>query len=125
MAENTPGYDLDLSFITEIADGSDEFIVESIDMFLNQTPDLLETIKRGISEHNWPIVASASHKLKPNLGFFGMKISQGIFQEIETMAKTGAPEPETLSAKYKDIQLLLKGTLSELAKIREEKAAGL
>lgn len=125
MAENTPEHDLDLSFINEIADGSDEFIVESIDMFLSQTPDLLETINKGINEHNWNAVASASHKLKPNLGFFGMKISQERFQEIETMAKTGSPEPETLTAKYQDIQPVLNDTLNELAKIREEKAAAL
>jgi hypothetical protein len=30
--------DLDLSFLYEIADGSDEFIVDSIGMFLDQTP---------------------------------------------------------------------------------------
>lgn len=125
MAENTPEHDLDLSFINEIADGSDEFIIESIDMFLMQTPDLLESINKGIAEHNWPLVASASHKLKPNLGFFGMKICQERFQEIETMAKSGSPEPETLSVKYKEIQQVLNDTLHELAKIREEKAAAL
>jgi len=125
MAKNTPEHDLDLSFINEIADGSDEFIIESIDMFLVQTPDLLESINKGIAEHNWPLVASASHKLKPNLGFFGMKISQETFQEIETMAKTGSPEPEKLSAKYRSIQPVLSDTLNELAKIREKKAATL
>ena len=34
--------DLDLTYLNEIADGSDEFIIESIDVFLDQTPVILQ-----------------------------------------------------------------------------------
>ena len=70
MSHILPDQDLDLSFLYEIADGSTEFIIESIDMFLEHTPQLLETISTGITNCDWTSVGSAAHKLKPNLGFF-------------------------------------------------------
>ena len=82
MSHIFPEHDLDLSFLFEIADGSDEFIVESIEMFLQQTPELLQTIAIAIENKDWVLTASAAHKLKPNLGFFGMPVSQAIIQEV-------------------------------------------
>lgn len=125
MSNNLPDQDLDLSFLYEIADGSDEFIVESIGMFLQQTPDLLQTISSGIASQNWPVVASASHKLKPNLGFFGMPLSQATIQEVELMAKAGAENPEELIAKFAIVNQSVSANLIELEKIKAEKEAGL
>ena len=88
MTNTSPDQDLDLSFLEEIADGSVEFMVESIDMFLQHTPEALQTIKAAIGNGDWPVATSAAHKLKPNLGFFGMTVSQGLMQELELMAKT-------------------------------------
>src|ERR1700761_7695993 len=107
MSNFSPGPDLDLTFLNEIADGSDEFIIESIDMFIDQTPELLQIIKTAIVDKRWPATAAAAHKLKPNLGFFGMAISQELFQEIELMAKAGDPDPAVLMAKYDEARELV------------------
>lgn len=125
MSDISPEQDLDLSFLYEIADGSDEFIVESIEMFLQQTPELLQMINNGIAAKDWTIVASASHKLKPNLGFFGMPNSQATTQEVELMAKAGAPDPEALNAKFAQVHQVVSANLITLAKIKQEKEAGL
>ncbi len=117
--------DLDLSFLYEIADGSNEFIVESIDMFLQQTPQLLQTITEAIGSKDWTLAASASHKLKPNLGFFGMPVSQATIQEVELMAKAGAPDPDLLVSKFNEVNDTLKLNLVELQKIKTEKEAQL
>lgn len=120
-----PEHDLDLSFLFEIADGSDEFIVESIDMFLLQTPDLLNTITNAIQNKDWTLAASAAHKLKPNLGFFGMPASQANIQEVELMAKADAPDPELLIAKFNAVHGVISANLPRLETIRAEKQAGL
>ena len=125
MSQNSSPQDLDLSFLYDIADGSIEFIVESIDMFLNQTPELLQTITAAMAAKDWTTTAQAAHKLKPNLGFFGMPICQAIMQEIELMAKAGAPDPELLQSKFDDVQITISGNLILLAKIKEEKEAEL
>ncbi|MDP9080543.1 MAG: Hpt domain-containing protein [Bacteroidota bacterium] len=125
MSHIFPEHDLDLSFLFEIADGSDEFIVESIEMFLQQTPDLLQTITGAIENKDWTLAASAAHKLKPNLGFFGMPASQANIQEVELMAKAGAPDPELLISKFNAVHAVISANLPRLETIRAEKQAGL
>jgi HPt (histidine-containing phosphotransfer) domain-containing protein len=120
-----PTPDLDLSFLYEIADGSDEFVIESIDMFLTQTPELLETIDGAIANSNWVTAASAAHKLKSNLGFFGMPISLGMILEVELRAKSGNPDTETILSKFNEVKGLISANLISLKKIRNEKEAGL
>ncbi|MDB5017706.1 MAG: hypothetical protein JWQ84_2538 [Mucilaginibacter sp.] len=125
MSHILPDQDLDLSFLYEIADGSTEFIVESIDMFLHHTPEMLETITTAIADKDWTVAAGAAHKLKPNLGFFGMPISQATIQEVELMAKAGAPDPELLISKFNEVKQMVSVNLVTLKKIRAEKEAEL
>ncbi|QJD97506.1 Hpt domain-containing protein [Mucilaginibacter robiniae] len=114
--------DLDLTFLEEIADGSDEFIVESIDMFLQQTPQLMSEIEQGITSQNWPIAAAAAHKLKANLGFFGMHTCQGLMQQIEGLAKSGAPD-SSINEKFTIVNSIMNANLQKLVQIRAEKEA--
>jgi len=114
--------DLDLSFLEEIADGSDDFIVESIDMFLSQTPQMLAEIGQHIGLQNWPAAGAAAHKLKPNLGFFGMLTSQAIMQEIETMAKGGMPDSATINNRYRTVKEIIDGNLIRLTQVKAEKS---
>jgi HPt (histidine-containing phosphotransfer) domain-containing protein len=125
MSQNSSPQDIDLSFLYDIADGSIEFIVESIDMFLHQTPELLQTITSAIAAKDWTATAQAAHKLKPNLGFFGMPVCQATMQEIELMAKAGAPDPDLLQSKFNEAQTIISGNLIVLTKIKAEKEAEL
>src|ERR1700744_1336002 len=118
MSHIFPEHDLDLSFLFEIADGSDEFIVESIDLFLQQTPDLLQKITDAIAIKDWTLAAQAAHKLKPNLGFFGIPASQANIQEVELMAKDGAPDPNQLTSKFNEVQAVITANLERLVRIK-------
>src|SRR5579872_3526080 len=102
MPDTPSNQDLDLTFLYEIADGSNEFIVESIDMLLQQTPEQLKNIGDSIKSNDWVAAAAAAHKLKPSMGFFGMLISQELLQEIEMLCKAGGHQPEQIQAKYND-----------------------
>jgi HPt (histidine-containing phosphotransfer) domain-containing protein len=117
--------DLDLSFLYEIADGSDEFIVESIDMLLQQAPEFLENINRSIIAEDWVTAAGVAHKLKPSMGFFGMLVSQELLQQIEILCKTGGQEPDQISAKLTQAKEIIQVNLAALVLIRDEKKAGL
>jgi HPt (histidine-containing phosphotransfer) domain-containing protein len=125
MPHISPGQDLDLSFLDEIADGSAEFVIESIDMFLQHTPEMLQMITTAIADKDWAVVASVAHKLKPNLGFFGMPVSQALIQEIEIMTKSGAPEPELVSSKFNEVKGIVDANIVSLTKIKAEKEASL
>src|SRR5476649_2167272 len=97
MPDNSSDHDLDLSFLYEIADGSNEFIIESIDMLLQQSPELLQSIDESIKTQDWVTAASASHKLKPSMGFFGMLTSQALLQDVEILCKEGGKDPALIS----------------------------
>ncbi|RYU89909.1 Hpt domain-containing protein [Mucilaginibacter terrigena] len=125
MSDNLPTPDLDLSFLYEIADGSDEFIVDSIGMFLEQTPQLLDAITQAINQGDWVVAAQSSHKLKPNLGFFGMPQSQANIQEVELACKAGGANPAEITAKFNAVKQVVEANLVELEKIKKEKAANL
>jgi HPt (histidine-containing phosphotransfer) domain-containing protein len=112
--------DLDLSLLYEIADGSNDFIVESIDMFLDDVPELIGSMEQAIADNNWTDLSSSAHKLKSSLGFFGMATSQSLMQDIEIAAKASAPDTSNLSLKFNEVKDILDANLIALAKIREE-----
>lgn len=122
---NTSNQDLDLSLLYEIADGSDEFVVESIAMFLQQMPESLQDINNAIDTQNWTEAALAAHKLKATLGFFGMISTQALIQDIETSCKTGTPDAEDVSQKFTQVQVYIADSIDTLTAIRAEAAAKL
>ena len=124
MSHILPDQDLDLSFLYDIADGSNEFIIESIDMFLFHTPEMIQMIEKGIADKDWTVAAQAAHKLKPNLGFFGMPISQATIQEVEIMAKGGAPDPALLISKFNEVKAIVSANLVSLQKIKADLEIG-
>ena len=121
-SQSTP--DLDLTFLYEIADGSDEFVVESIDMLLQQAPEMLQSIDNALQSDDWATAAASAHKLKPSMGFFGMLISQELLQEIELLCKAGGQEPALIKSKYDQAKGLIGNNLTALSRIRAEKGAG-
>lgn len=114
----------DLTFLLEIADGSNEFLVESIELFLKQTPELMYAIDDSIRAKQWLTAAQAAHKLKPNLGFFGMIDSQSLMQEVEALCKTGEDSPE-IRVKFNQIVGKVRPSLAKLEVVMKAKAAEL
>ncbi len=125
MPVDLTNLDLDLTLLQEIADGSDEFIVESIDMFLQQTPPSLQDLNTAFDELDWAAAAAAAHKLKATLGFFGMLNSQALIQQIELSCKTGAPDVMDVINKLDQVQTLIAANTTALVQIKEEIAAKL
>jgi len=123
MTENNN--DLDLAFLYDIADGSDEFIVESITMFVDQSPQIMQEISSAIAAQDWAAASAAAHKIKANLGFFGMLNSQAIIQDIEHACKNGAPDIADITAKFSEVSGIINASLAELGKIKAEKEANL
>jgi len=87
-------------------------------MFLHHTPESLQTITMAIADRDWMVAYQAAHKLKPNLGFFGMPISQATMQEVELMAKAGAPDAELLLSKFNEVKEIIRANIITLEKIK-------
>ena len=124
MPVDLTNLDLDLTLLQEIADGSDEFIVESIDMFLQQTPASLQDVSNAFDEMDWATAGAAAHKINATLGFFGMLNSQALIQQIEQSCKTGNPDVMDLINKFEQVQALIAANTVALLQIKEEAEAG-
>lgn len=111
--------DFDLSFLEEIADGNKEFLVESIDMFLVQTPEIFGQISQAIAAKDWVTTASLAHKVKSNLGFFGMDRIKNEMQEIEINAKGGGTDM-MLAAKFESTKKAVLKTVEQLYQIKKQ-----
>ena len=74
---------INFSYLEDIAGGSNEFIIEMIDMFLEQTPGYCEDIKQGIVDKDWKKVSDYAHKVKPTLAFMGSDSAKEAMATIE------------------------------------------
>jgi HPt (histidine-containing phosphotransfer) domain-containing protein len=125
MSDSSSQQDLDLTFLYEIADGSNEFIVESIDLLLQQAPELLGSIGESIKSGDWVTAAASAHKLKPSMGFFGMLISQDLLQDIEKLCKAGGQDPDMIAALFSEANEIINNNVMELIRIKTEMENGL
>lgn len=91
MSENSPQHDsefkIDLSYLRDVSSGSNEFMIEMIELFLDQTPGYFEQLNQLISDENWPRVAEIAHKIKPTLAFMGADAAKDRMAEIEANAR--------------------------------------
>ena len=44
LKNNSADFNLDLSYLQDVANGSNEFMIQMIDLFLNQTPGYFEQL---------------------------------------------------------------------------------
>lgn len=122
MSDSYHNEDLDLSLLNEIADGSSEFIIESIDMFLQQTPESIQNISEALDQMDWASAAAAAHKLKATLGFFGMLNSQALAQQIEHSCKGGSPDVLEVVGAFDQLRSNIDTNTGLLLKIKAEAA---
>src|SRR6187549_1478285 len=83
LETNPPVVKIDLSYLEDIAGGSNDFIIEMIDMFLEQTPGYFNDIRQGILDKDWKKVSDIAHKVKPTLAFMGSNSAKETMAGIE------------------------------------------
>ncbi len=86
---NENAFKIDLSYLNEISGGSAEFIVEMIDVFIDQTPQYFESLKTSIENKDWKGTGDAAHKIKPTLAFIGAEDAKSAMADIERSARAG------------------------------------
>lgn len=80
----------DLSYLENMGMGDDSLIIEMIELFLNNTPETLRSMKRHEANGNWEKLSAEAHKLKPNLSYMGLEGAKEIILEIEDTIKTNS-----------------------------------
>ncbi len=121
-SQNKPEFNIDLTYLRDVSSGSNEFMVEMIELFLEQTPAYFEQLKQSIAEQNWSRVSEIAHKIKPTLAFMGADSAKESMAVIENNARnltnthTIAPAFESLYAFSGDLFIKLTEVKKELEK---------
>ena len=95
-------FKIDLSYLKSVANGSDEFLIEMIDLFLDQNPEYFSQLNQFIIQENWNKVADLAHKIKPSLAFMGVKWAVGQMAEVEKSARN-LENLDTIAAIFEEL----------------------
>lgn len=111
------GFKLDLSYLKDVASGSDEFMIDMIDLFLDQTPAYFEQLEQFIMEEDWSKVADIAHKIKPTLAFMGVDSARESMAEIEQNARN-VINLETISPAFQLLKEMSVQLYKQLAEVK-------
>lgn len=82
------GQRLNLDFLQEMAGGDNEFVIEILEIFLDDAPSTLVSINKGMKEADFSSVKTSVHKLKSSIKVLGedklAEFAQLVEQESET-----------------------------------------
>jgi len=90
----------DLTYLKELANGSNQFMNEMITLFITQTPEALSNIEKYHQNKDWKSLRTVVHKMKPSVSFVGLKEIENDVHIIEESAanETGLEQlPELIS----------------------------
>lgn len=108
-----------LDYISTISEGDKDFMIELMDMFLEQTPPQINLILTAIQQTDFETIANTAHKIKPSFGMFGFNDARHFFASIETEAK----QKIDINALEKQINTFLPLLNLLYTKIEESKSA--
>lgn len=80
---------INLNYLFERTKSRTDLIVEMINVYLEETPPLIRTLKQSCTQKDWDSVAAAAHKIIPSFSIMGMSIDyENMAQKIQKLAST-------------------------------------
>lgn len=116
---NKTTFDIDLSYLNDIADGNAEFIIDMIDIFMEQTPVYFDQLDKAIQEKDWKVTGDVAHKIKPTLAFMGVEAAKEQMAEIERKARN-LDRTEEIEAQVSQLKISCESLYSGLQKIKDD-----
>ena len=111
---------IDMSYLEELALGSNEFKIEMLESFLETTPESIFKMRSSITQGDWKAVGAMAHKMKTSFSFVGM---ENMVQLSKSLQDLGLAEEKTdeipgmveeLAGTYAKAEVELKEELSKL-----------
>jgi len=119
--QNHPEFKIDLSYLRDVSSGSNEFMIEMIELFLQQTPAYFEQLNQFIAEENWTRVAEIAHKIKPTLAFMGADAAKDSMAEIEGNARS-LTNTDSIAPSFKSLYIFSEVLYIKLTEVKKELA---
>jgi HPt (histidine-containing phosphotransfer) domain-containing protein len=74
---------IDLTYLSQLANGSEEFINKMIGIFIEQTPEALNNLDTHLQNKNWQGLKATAHKMKSSVSIMGIKELESVVSELE------------------------------------------
>jgi HPt (histidine-containing phosphotransfer) domain-containing protein len=100
-ASNSTSTSVDLSYLMERTKSNPKLMSEMISIYLEQTPQLIHTMKEGYTDLNWEKLLASAHKMIPSFSIMG------IDSKYENIAKK-IQEYASNSENHEDLGELIK-----------------
>lgn len=104
-----------LAKVYEISDNDSEFVEQIIELFINEIPQDLKYVKKGIEEKDYKMAYSYAHKIKPTLDLMGMTIAYEEILMIEAWGKRAGKRKE-ITEVYKSVASQIEKAIKEINK---------
>lgn len=104
---------IDLTYLKQLSNGSNEFISQMINVFMAQTPEALANMEKYVNAKDWESLHRVAHKMKPSFSFMGIKELENTIGLIEehSFNKTNVDELPAMIMQVKNVCM---DALSEL-----------
>ena len=103
----------DLKYLKEYSDSDMDFVVEMIELFLDNTPGFVRDLVNALENKEFDTIAKTAHKMKPSMTFMGLSNGKELCVSIEYEAKNHPFEP-LLSEKVHALDKLCQEAFVEL-----------
>lgn len=113
--ENSQEKLFSLSNLEEISGGSNDFIQQMVQMFIDQANNTIKGFKEGLAEENYKLIRDLAHQIKPSIDNLKIDSLAGVIREVENKADNGA-NPEALAPLIQENNAKLELVISQLEK---------
>lgn len=72
VTSNRSGNHTNLTYLRGLAKGSRAFIIQMLNIYIQQTPGALERIDNALKNKDWKALRASVHKIKPSTMFVGL-----------------------------------------------------
>lgn len=116
--EKTSNYPVDLRRLRETTMGDEEFMVELIDLFLDDSPAQIRVLRDAIEGREGEAAASAAHRLKGSSGNLAADSLAALCQRVEESGREN--RVEEMPGLLKDIEREFSRVKKYLSAVRQD-----
>jgi HPt (histidine-containing phosphotransfer) domain-containing protein len=108
---------IDLEYLKQISNGSNEFVFQMITVFTEEIPLEVKNLETHLANKDWKAMRATAHKMKPSYSFMGVKELEEMVHSVEEFDgnESGIPQLSELISKINSV------TNEVVTELKEEK----
>ncbi len=110
---------IELSYLNKISNGKVSFVIEMIDIFLDQNTEDMKIIEDAIAKSNFGVIKAIAHKMKSSIQFIGL--SDKIEDNLDAMENVPLESRniEFIKKQFEKVKIVCKKATEELIEYKK------